>query len=417
MCVVLTEAAMILHDQPCRRILAITSCCMAAVRVLLRRTQEWSAQLIYCVMQTGARSGDGTTLKNLLVTGGAGFVGSALIRQLIDETESTVVNVDALTYAANPEALEHARESNRYVFEHLDICDRGALDSLFRGFRPDAVVHLAAESHVDRSIRDAAPFIETNVGGTCGLLEAARMYWSGLDTGAQAAFRFLHVSTDEVYGDLGESDPAFTETTAYSPNSPYAASKAGADHLVRAWHRTYGLPVLVTHSCNNYGPWQYPEKLIPLTITNALSGKALPVYGSGDNVREWLHVDDHARALRLVLEAGMPGKTYNIGGLGLTNLHVVRTICDILDGLAPRAEGSYANLIEFVADRPGHDRRYAVDDSRIRHELGWQPQISFEAGLAATVQWHLALQRSGRSAQMDDSGQSAAVPGTARETP
>jgi dTDP-glucose 4,6-dehydratase len=408
---------MILHDIGYRRILAVAGRSVAAA-CTPRHPEELSAQLIYCTVQTGARSGDGTTLKNLLVTGGAGFVGSALIRQLIDETESTVVNVDALTYAANPEALEDARESSRYAFEHMDIRDRSALDSLFRRFRPDAVVHIAAESHVDRSIRDATPFVETNVSGTCSLLEAARMYRSGLDPEAQAAFRFLQVSTDEVYGDLGPADPAFTEATPYSPNSPYAASKAGADHLARAWHRTYGLPVLVTHSCNNYGRWQYPEKLIPLTITNALAGKALPVYGRGDNVREWLHVDDHAAGLRLVLDSGAPGSTYNIGGEpGLTNLQVVRTICTLLDGLAPRAGGPYADLIEFVADRPGHDRRYAVDDSRIRHELGWQPRVSFESGLTATVKWHLDCLRAGSGAgTVDDVRSAAAVPGSIGET-
>jgi dTDP-glucose 4,6-dehydratase len=329
-------------------------------------------------------------MSKLLVTGGAGFVGSALIRQLIDETESTVVNVDSLTYAGNLDALAHAREHPRHIFERVDIRERRALDRLFREHRPDAVVHLAAETHVDRSIDVPAPFIETNVGGTCNLLEAARAYWNELEPKARAAFRFHHVSTDEVYGDLGRGDPPFTEDTPYNPSSPYAASKAAADHLVRAWHRTHEFPVLLTHCCNNYGPYQFPEKLIPLMICNALEGKPLPVYGNGGNVREWLHVDDHARALRRVLEAGTLGRTYNIGGEATyTNLEIVKAICAILDRLAPRARGGYAELVRFVADRPGHDRRYAVDATRIRTELGWQPRESFDAGLTKTVRWYV----------------------------
>lgn len=329
-------------------------------------------------------------MNTLLVTGGAGFVGSALIRQLIDETDATVINVDSLTYAGSLESLAGAREHPRHVFERVDIRERVELDRLFRAHRPDAVVHLAAETHVDRSIDEPVPFVDTNVGGTCRLLEAARAYWGGLEPEARASFRFYHVSTDEVYGDLGAEDPAFTETTPYEPSSPYAASKAAADHLVRAWHRTYGLPVLISHACNNYGPYQYPDKLIPLMICKAVDGKPLPVYGNGENVREWLHVDDHARALRRTLEAGTPGRTYNIGGQAQrTNLEVVEAICAILDRLAPRAEGSHAGLVRFVADRPGHDRRYAVDARRIREELGWRPQERFDTGLTKTVQWYL----------------------------
>lgn len=327
-------------------------------------------------------------MNRLLVTGGAGFIGSALIRQLIDETDSTVINADALTYAGNLESLAGAARHPRHIFERVDIRDRRELDRLFREHRPDAVVHLAAETHVDRSIEAPATFVDTNVNGTCNLLEAARAYWSELE--APDAFRFHHVSTDEVYGDLGPDDPAFTEDTPYAPSSPYAASKAAADHLVRAWHRTYGLPVLITHSSNNYGPFQLPDKLIPLTICSALEAKPLPVYGSGENIREWLHVDDHARALRRVLAAGTPGRTYNIGGeAGLTNLEIVRAICAILDRLAPRSAGPHSELIRFVSDRPGHDRRYAVDDTRIRNELGWQPRERFGDGLTKTVQWYV----------------------------
>jgi dTDP-glucose 4,6-dehydratase len=330
-------------------------------------------------------------MKRLLVTGGAGFIGAALIRQLIDETATTVVNVDSLSYAANLESLAGALDHPRHVFEHTDIRDRSALERLFREHRPNAVMHLAAETHVDRSIAAPAPFIETNVDGTANLLEAARGYWNELDAQARTSFRFHHVSTDEVYGDLGPDDPRFTEDTRYAPSSPYAASKAAADHLVRAWQRTYGLPVLITHGSNSYGPYQLPDKLIPLTICNALEGKRLPVYGNGQNIREWLHVDDHARALRRVLEAGRPGHTYDIGGHGgLTNLTVVQAICANLDRLAPRADGGrHERLIEFVADRPGHDRRYAVDDARLRAELAWQPREPFETGLAKTVEWYL----------------------------
>jgi dTDP-glucose 4,6-dehydratase len=327
---------------------------------------------------------------SLLVTGGAGFVGSALIRQLIDETQATVVNVDALTYAGNLDSLPGLLEHPRHVFEQVDIRERGELDRVFREHRPRAVVHLAAESHVDRSIEAPSVFIETNVGGTLTLLEAARAYWSGLGGDARAAFRFLHVSTDEVYGDLAPNDPGCTEVSRYAPSSPYAASKASADHLVRAWHRTYELPVLLTNCSNNYGPYQFPEKLIPLIVLNALGGKPLPLYGTGDNVRDWLYVDDHARALRLVLEAGEPGRTYHISGREeRTNVRVVREICALLDELAPRRAGPHAELIRFVPDRPGHDKRYALDDARLRDELGWRPKERFDLGLRKTVQWYL----------------------------
>ena len=329
-------------------------------------------------------------MSTLLVTGGAGFVGSALVRQLIDETDSTVINVDSLTYAGSLESLADARHHPRHVFERVDICNRRELDRLFRDHRPGAVVHLAAETHVDRSIAEPSPFIGTNVIGTSNILDAARAYWSDLESEAQQTFRLLHVSTDEVYGDLGPNDPPFTEDTPCAPNSPYAASKAAADHLVRAWHRTYGLPVLITRSCNNYGPWQVAEKLIPLMVCNAVGGRPLPVYGTGGNVREWIHVDDHSRALCRVLEAGAPGRVYNIAGqAGLTNLEVVKAICAILDGLAPRAAGSHAEFVRFVSDRPGHDRRYAVDDSRIRGELGWRRRERFDDALEKTVQWYL----------------------------
>jgi dTDP-glucose 4,6-dehydratase len=328
-------------------------------------------------------------MNRLLVTGGAGFVGSALIRQLIAETPATVINVDSLTYAGNLESLGEAGRHPRHVFERVDIRERGEVTRLFREHRPDAVVHLAAETHVDRSIDAPGPFVETNVVGTCNLLEAASAYRNTLTAEAAAAFRFHHVSTDEVYGDLGPGDPPFAETTPYAPSSPYAASKAAADHLVRAWHRTYGLAVLATHCSNNYGPYQFPDKLIPLMICNAADGKPLPVYGTGANVREWLHVDDHARALRRVLDAGTPGRAYNIGGEPRSNLEVVHAICAILDGIAPGAHGPRRDLVRFVADRPGHDRRYAVDDTRIREELGWRPLETFDAGLAKTVQWYL----------------------------
>jgi dTDP-glucose 4,6-dehydratase len=332
-------------------------------------------------------------LRKLLVTGGAGFIGSALIRQLIDETGLTVVNVDSLNYAGNLESLGEAREHPRHLFEHIDIRERNELDRVFREHRPDAVAHLAAETHVDYSIATPLPFVDTNVIGTANLLQAASTFWRELDPAARANFRLLHISTDEVYGDLGAEDPPFTEDTAYAPSSPYAASKAASDHLVRAWHRTYGMPVLVTHSCNNYGPYQLPDKLIPLMICNALDNRPLPVYGSGENVREWLHVDDHARALRRVLDAGVPGRTYDIGGAtAKSNIDVVMAICADLDRRMPRKTGPYSELVHYVADRPGHDRRYAIAGERIRKELQWRSEQPFEAGLAGTIKWYLEHQ-------------------------
>ena len=329
-------------------------------------------------------------MTSVLVTGGAGFIGSALVRQLIEETAARVINVDALTYAGNLESLGDAARHPRHVFEHVDIRERGKLERVFREHRPAAVVHLAAESHVDRSIEAPAVFVETNVAGTLNVLQAARTHWNELDAAARAKFRFLHVSTDEVYGDLGITDPPCTEERRYAPSSPYAASKAAADHLVRAWQRTYGLPVLITNCSNNYGPRQFPEKLIPLVILNALEGKALPLYGTGENVRDWLYVEDHARALRRVLEAGVPGRAYHVSGREeRQNVDVVRSLCAILDELAPRPAGQHAEQIRFVPDRPGHDLRYALDDTRIRSELGWRPSERFETGLAKTVRWYL----------------------------
>ena len=327
-------------------------------------------------------------MKRILVTGGAGFIGSAVVRQLLAETDAFVVNVDKLTYAANLSSLPGAAENPRYAFEKVDICDGDELRRVFAEHRPDAVMHLAAESHVDRSIDGPGEFIQTNVVGTFRLLEAARGYWMGLPADERAAFRFHHISTDEVFGTLGD-EGFFTETTAYSPNSPYSASKASSDHLVRAWHETYGLPVVLTNCSNNYGPYHFPEKLIPLMILKGLKGEPLPVYGKGDNVRDWLYVEDHARALRLVLEKGVIGESYNIGGYNeRTNLDVVRTLCTLLDELAP-AGAPHDRLITFVADRPGHDKRYAIDASKITRELGWKPQETFETGLRKTVEWYL----------------------------
>lgn len=326
-----------------------------------------------------------------IITGGAGFIGSAVIRRAIEYMDVEIVNLDKLTYAGNLESLAGVSGHPRYRFERIDICDREALDCVFRFHQPDAVMHLAAESHVDRSIDGPAAFIETNIVGTYTLLEAVRDYWKGTEGEKKAAFRFHHVSTDEVYGDLQSGDPAFTEQTSYAPSSPYSASKAGSDHLVRAWHRTYGLPVVITNCSNNYGPYQFPEKLIPLMTLNALEGKLLPVYGKGDNVRDWLYVEDHARALWEVLQKGSLGKTYNIGGLNeKTNLEVVHTICAILDDLIPDSPyGPHAELITHVTDRPGHDRRYAIDASKIERELGWKPDETFESGLRKTIQWYL----------------------------
>ncbi|CAN5179987.1 dTDP-glucose 4,6-dehydratase [soil metagenome] len=326
----------------------------------------------------------------ILVTGGAGFIGSALVRRLLANTEHRVVNVDKLTYAGNLDSLQPVLPSTRYTFEAVDICDADELSRIFEEQQPDAVMHLAAESHVDRSIDGAAEFIRTNLVGTYTLLEEVRRYWLRLDGSGRNAFRFLHVSTDEVYGSLG-SDGYFTETTRYEPNSPYSASKAGSDHLVRAWHHTHGLPTLVTNCSNNYGPYQFPEKLIPVVILNALQGKPIPVYGRGENVRDWLFVDDHLRALLKVLEGGSVGETYNVGGHNEhSNLEVVRTICALLDELAPHpAVTDHASLIRFVTDRPGHDFRYAIDAGKIGSELGWEPEESFESGLRKTVQWYL----------------------------
>ncbi len=362
----------------------------------------------------------------LLITGGAGFIGSAVIRHIIQHTQDSVVNIDKLTYAGNLESLSAVSASARYRFEQVDICDRAALDQVFSEHQPDAVMHLAAESHVDRSIDGPAEFIQTNIVGTYQLLEAARAYWNSLDNQRKQAFRFHHISTDEVYGDLPRPNdensvdrasarhvglkadlqeqqglPLFTEATAYAPSSPYSASKASSDHLVRAWQRTYGLPILVTNCSNNYGPYHFPEKLIPLVILNALEGKPLPIYGAGDQIRDWLYVEDHACALYTVICQGQVGETYNIGGHNeKQNIEVVRTICSLLDELAPAATRqltapngtplvNYSDLLTHVADRPGHDRRYAIDASKIQRELNWLPAETFETGLRKTVQWYL----------------------------
>ena len=326
----------------------------------------------------------------IIITGGAGFIGSAVVRQFVKETDATVINVDKLTYAGNLESVAEVAKNPRYYFEKVDICDAAAVQRLFDHYRPDAVMHLAAESHVDRSIDGPAQFIQTNIIGTYTLLEAARAYWQGLPAEAKARFRFHHISTDEVYGSLG-ADGYFTEETPYQPNSPYSASKAASDHLARAWHHTYGLPVVTTNCSNNYGPYHFPEKLIPLAIIKALRGEPLPVYGKGDNVRDWLYVEDHARALRLVLEKGRLGETYNIGGHNeRTNLQVVETICNLLDELVPDSGFvPHSSLITFVADRPGHDKRYAIDAGKLERELGWRPAETFESGLRKTVQWYL----------------------------
>ncbi|WP_417762087.1 dTDP-glucose 4,6-dehydratase [Shewanella sp.] len=332
----------------------------------------------------------------ILVTGGAGFIGSALVRFLINNTSCDVVNVDKLTYAGNLDSLSSVSASSRYFFEKVDICDSIALKAVFVKHAPDVVMHLAAESHVDRSIDGPSQFIQTNIVGTYCLLEVVREYWHALPLIRKGAFRFHHISTDEVYGDLTHPDdfsgtlPLFTETTSYAPSSPYSASKASSDHLVRAWMRTYGLPVVVTNCSNNYGPYHFPEKLIPLVILNALEGKSLPVYGSGDQIRDWLFVDDHAKALFCVVTKGTVGETYNIGGHNeKRNIEVVESICSILDEVKPKTEGSYKDQIVYVADRPGHDRRYAIDATKISRELGWTPEETFMTGLRKTVAWYL----------------------------
>jgi dTDP-glucose 4,6-dehydratase len=326
----------------------------------------------------------------ILVTGGAGFIGSNFVLEWIAAGLGPVINVDKLTYAGNPENLASIADDPAHRLVQVDICDQDRIEALLAEHRPRAIVHFAAESHVDRSISGPGEFIRTNINGTFALLQAALPYWRGLAGGERDAFRFLHVSTDEVYGSLGPDDPAFAETTPYAPNSPYSASKAASDHLVRAYHHTYGLPTLTTNCSNNYGPFQFPEKLIPLMILNALDGKALPVYGDGQNVRDWLYVGDHCGGIRRVLEAGRVGETYNIGGKNeLKNLEVVHTICALLDELRPRAAGSYAEQIEFVRDRPGHDRRYAIDPTKIEAELGWTPAETFQTGFSKTVAWFL----------------------------
>lgn len=324
----------------------------------------------------------------VLVTGGAGFIGSALCRHLIDDAGATILNIDKLTYAANLRSLDTVADSCRYQFRQADICDRAAMDATFKEFEPSLVFHLAAESHVDRSIAGSDAFVQTNVIGTYTLMEAARAYWSGLTDLARAAFRFLHVSTDEVYGSLG-ADGLFSETTAYDPSSPYSASKAAADHMVVAWHRTYGFPALISNCSNNYGPHQFPEKLIPLMILNALNGEPLPVYGDGSNVRDWLYVEDHARALHTIATSGRPGEKYNVGGRSeRTNLQVVERICALMDERHP--EGApHRQLITFVTDRPGHDWRYAIDATKLENELGWRASESFDSGITKTVDWYL----------------------------
>lgn len=334
----------------------------------------------------------------ILVTGGAGFIGSAVVRHIIDNTSDEVINVDKLTYAGNLSSVADAASSNRYHFVQADICDKDAINSIFNLYQPDAVMHLAAESHVDRSISGPGEFIETNITGTYVLLEAARKFWLSLTEERKNNFRFHHISTDEVYGDLPHPDewnsneplPLFTEKTAYAPSSPYSASKAASDHLVRAWHRTYNLPTIVTNCSNNYGPYHFPEKLIPLIILNALEGKSLPIYGKGDQIRDWLYVEDHANALYKVITEGKIGETYNIGGFNeKKNIEVVDTICDILDELMPK-DTSYKTQIAYVADRPGHDRRYAIDASKINKELNWLPNETFKTGIRKTVKWYLS---------------------------
>jgi len=335
----------------------------------------------------------------VLVTGGAGFIGSAVVRYILSHTQDEVVNVDKLTYAGNLQSLNAVENNERYTFEHVDICNRAELERVFKSHKPDAVMHLAAESHVDRSITGPAEFIQTNIVGTYNLLEVAREYWNTLDDEEKKAFRFHHISTDEVYGDLPHPDeqegelPLFTENTSYAPSSPYSASKASSDHLVRAWNRTYSFPTIITNCSNNYGPYHFPEKLIPLVILNALEGKSLPIYGKGDQIRDWLYVEDHARALYKVVTEGVVGETYNIGGHNeKQNIEVVKTICNILDRLVPKPT-KYEDQIIFVADRPGHDRRYAIDSSKMGKKLNWEPIETFETGLRKTIEWYLSNQQ------------------------
>lgn len=327
----------------------------------------------------------------ILITGGAGFIGSAVIRHIINHTEHHVLNIDKLTYAGNLESLAEIEKNPRYFFESLDICNTATIESAFNRFQPNLVMHLAAESHVDRSIDGPANFISTNIVGTYSLLEVARKYWHTLNEADKALFRFHHISTDEVYGDLDNTNALFTESTPYAPSSPYSASKASSDHLVRAWHRTYGLPIIVTNCSNNYGPYHFPEKLIPLVILNALDGKPLPIYGKGNQIRDWLYVEDHAKALYKVVTQGVIGETYNIGGHNeKQNIEVVTTICRILDELQPRPSGQiYESLITYVKDRPGHDLRYAINATKMQRELNWRPIETFETGIRKTVEWYL----------------------------
>ena len=350
----------------------------------------------------------------ILVTGGCGFIGSALIRHIIDSTSDIIINIDKLTYAANPKALDIIVENKRYFFEKIDICSSNKINHIFKQYQPDVVMHLAAESHVDRSINSSRAFIETNIVGTHVLLEAARQYWQQLSEKRKIAFRFHHISTDEVYGDLEAEDDYFTEKTPYAPSSPYSASKASADHLVRAWGRTYGLPILITNCSNNYGPYQFPEKLIPLIILNALSGKPLPVYGNGMQIRDWLYVDDHVKALYQVVNEGLVGETYNIGGHNeKRNIDIVFMICALLEELVPNKPigvNRYSDLITYTKDRPGHDKRYAIDASKIKQALNWTPTLMFDAGLRKTVEWYVnnldwvnGIRNS--SYQIQDSGQ------------